>query len=49
MDKFPKTVFSGMAANQLKKMINDLHEQSANNHLQTEVIKESKTIESPNF
>jgi type IV pilus assembly protein PilF len=49
MDKFPKTRFNTLASIQLKKITAQLHEQSASGNFQTEVIKESKTIESPNF
>ena len=49
MDKFPKSRFNTLAGIQLKKISAELHEQSASGNFQTEVIKESKTIESPNF
>lgn len=49
MDKFPKTRFNAMASIQLKKIAAELHGQSETRTFQTEVIKESKTIESPNF
>ena len=49
MDKFPKTRFNTLAGVQIKKITKELHEQSATGNFQTEVIKESKTIESPNF
>ena len=49
MDKFPKTRFNSLASNQLKKISAELREQSGAGSFQTEVIKESKTIESPNF
>jgi type IV pilus assembly protein PilF len=49
IEKFPKTRFNSLANIQLKKISSELREQSANGNFQTEVIKESKTIESPNF
>ncbi|MBC7539454.1 MAG: tetratricopeptide repeat protein [Bacteriovorax sp.] len=49
MEKFSKTRFNALAGIQLKKISAELHEQSASGNFQTEVIKESKTIESPNF
>ncbi|MGZ3787667.1 MAG: tetratricopeptide repeat protein [Bacteriovorax sp.] len=49
MEKFPKTRFYALAGMQLKKMTTDLREQSATRSFQTEIIKESQTIESPNF
>ena len=49
MGKFPQTRFNTLASLQLKKISNDIREQTAKGNLQTEIIKESKTIESPNF
>lgn len=50
IEKFPKTKFVAQANHQLKKLSNQMKEQSANNRtFQTEVIKESQTIDSPNF
>jgi Tfp pilus assembly protein PilF len=50
IEKFPNTKFVTLANQQLKKLSNQIKEQSANNRtFQTEVIKESQTIESPNF
>lgn len=50
MEKFPKTRFVALANQQLKRIASEIHEQAASNrNFQTEVIKESKTIESPNF
>lgn len=49
MDKFPKSQFNALANIQLRKISAQLHEQSTAGNFQTEVIKESKTIESPNF
>jgi Tfp pilus assembly protein PilF len=49
MDKFPKTRFNTLAGIQLKKIALELHKQSMTESFQTEIIKESKTIESPNF
>lgn len=49
IEKFPKTRFNTLANIQLKKIASELQEQSATRSFQTEVIKESKTIESPNF
>jgi type IV pilus assembly protein PilF len=49
MEKFSKTRFNTLAGIQLKKITAEVHEQSATKSFQTEVIKESKTIESPNF
>lgn len=50
IEKFPKTKFVTLANQQLRKLSNDIREQTANSRsFQTEVIKESKTIESPNF
>ncbi len=49
MEKFPKTRFNTLAALQLKKISAEIREQTATKSFQTEVIKESKTIESPNF
>lgn len=47
--KFPESRFSTMASLQLKKITSEIQEGSATRSFQTEVIKESKTIESPNF
>ena len=49
MDKFPKSRFNTLAAIQLKKLSTESHQQAADGDFQTEIIKESKTIESPNF
>ena len=49
IEKFPKTRFYSLANLQLKKISEELREQTATRSFQTEVIKESKTIESPNF
>ncbi|MDO9180871.1 MAG: tetratricopeptide repeat protein [Bacteriovorax sp.] len=49
MTKFPNSRFNTLAGIQLKKISAELREQSANQNFQTEIIKESKTIESPNF
>lgn len=49
MDKFPKTRFNTLASIQLKKISSEVKEQAVSRNYQTEVIKESKTIESPNF
>lgn len=50
MEKFPKTRFVSLASQQLKKISSEIREQAASNkNFQTEVIKESQTIESPNF
>lgn len=49
MEKFPKTRFNALASQQLKKISAEIREQTASRNFQTEVIKESKTIESPNF
>lgn len=49
MEKFPKTRFNSLASIQLKKISAELREQSASGNFQTEIIKESKTVESPNF
>lgn len=49
MEKFPKTRFSTLASVQLKKIGNELKEQAVSTNYQTEIIKESKTIETPNF
>jgi Flp pilus assembly protein TadD len=49
MEKFPKTRFNQLAAVQLKKISSELSEQAVSKNYQTEIIKESKTIESPNF
>jgi Tfp pilus assembly protein PilF len=49
IEKFPKSQFQAMANQQLKKISSELREQTASRTFQTEVIKESKTIESPNF
>lgn len=49
MEKFPKSRFNALASIQLKKVSAELREQTATKTFQTEVIKESKTVESPNF
>ena len=49
IEKFPKTRFNTLSSVQLKKIANESREQASNSNFQTEVIKESKTIESPNF
>lgn len=49
IEKFPKTRFNALASVQLKKISSELREQAVSKNYQTEVIKESKTIESPNF
>ncbi|MFA6238937.1 MAG: tetratricopeptide repeat protein [Bacteriovorax sp.] len=49
IEKFPKTQFNALSSLQLKKISNELKEQAVSKNYQTEVIKESKTIESPNF
>lgn len=50
IEKFPKTKYVTLANQQLKRLSAEIKEQTANNrNFQTEVIKESKTIESPNF
>lgn len=49
IEKFPKTRFNSLASLQLKKISSELKEQNISKHYQTEIIKESKTIESPNF
>lgn len=49
IEKFPKTRFNSLASLQLKKISAELKEQAVSKNYQTEVIKESKTIESPNF
>jgi Tfp pilus assembly protein PilF len=50
VEKFPKTRFVTLANQQLKRISNEIREQAASNKsTQTEIIKESKTIESPNF
>lgn len=49
IDKFPKSRFSTMASIQLKKNTEEMYEQFKIKNFQTEVVKESKTIESPNF
>ncbi len=47
--KFPNNRFSSLATLQLKKISSNLKEQKTVKSYQTEVINESKTIESPNF
>ena len=49
IQKFPKTRFYSLANIQLKKIAEEIKEQTLTKSFQTEVIKESKTIESPNF
>jgi Tfp pilus assembly protein PilF len=49
IEKFPKSQFKTLAGIQLKKITSELREQTASGNFQTEIIKESKTIESPNF
>lgn len=49
MEKFPKTQFYSLSSTQLKKISAEVREQAATRNFQTEIIKESKTIESPNF
>lgn len=49
MEKFPKSRFNTLASQQLKKISAEVREQTATKRFQTEVIKESKTVESPNF
>lgn len=49
MEKFPKTTFNTLSSIQLKKISSELKEQSVSRNYQTEIIKESKTIETPNF
>jgi type IV pilus assembly protein PilF len=49
IEKFPKTRFNSLANLQLKKITAELQEQSNTGNFQTEIIKESKTIDSPNF
>lgn len=50
IEKFPKTRFVTLANQQLRKITEEIHEQAATNrNFKTEIIKESKTIESPNF
>ncbi len=46
--KFPNSRFHSLANQQLKKLSNQMTTEQAVNR-QTEIIKESKTIESPNF
>ncbi len=48
-DKFPSTRFSSMAIAQLRKLENAPQGQSSTRATQTEVIKESQAIETPNF
>jgi Tfp pilus assembly protein PilF len=49
IEKFPKTPFKSLASLQLKKISSEQGEQAVSRNYQTEVIKESKTIQSPNF
>lgn len=49
IEKFPKTRFNSLASLQLKKISSELRSQNISKNYQTEVIKESQTIESPNF
>ena len=49
IQKFPKTRFYTLAIVQMKKISEEVKENTATKNFQTEVIKESKTIESPNF
>lgn len=48
-EKFPKTSFSNMSALQLKKISSQIKQQSLTRNYQTEVITDSKIIETPNF
>jgi Tfp pilus assembly protein PilF len=47
--KFPNNHFSNLATLQIKKISSNLREHATHKSYQTEVINESKTIESPNF
>lgn len=49
IEKFPKSPFNTLAQTQLKKIAQNIHEQALNKTYKTEVVKESQTIESPNF
>lgn len=49
VEKFPETRFNSLATLQLKKISSELKSQNISKNYQTEVIKESQTIESPNF
>ncbi len=49
LDKFPKSKFVSLANVQFKKIAEEIRAQASNQNFQTELIKESKTIESPNF
>ena len=48
-DKFPSTRFSSMAVAQLRKLESMPEGQSSTRASQTEVIKESRAVETPNF
>lgn len=48
-DKFPATRFSSLAQAQLKKLENSGDNQSSTRASQTEIIRESKSVETPNF
>lgn len=48
-EKFPKTSFSNMATLQLKKISSHIKQQTLTKNYQTEVISDSKIIETPNF
>lgn len=49
IEKFPKSKFNSLSNVQLKKITAEIKEQANSKNFQTETIKESKTIESPNF
>ena len=49
IEKFPKSRFNSLASLQLKKISDELRIQSTAEKYRTEVIKDPKTIESPNF
>lgn len=48
-EKFPSTRFSAMATAQLKKLESSEEEHATNRATQTEIIKESQAVETPNF
>ncbi|MBP9681281.1 MAG: tetratricopeptide repeat protein [Bacteriovorax sp.] len=49
IEKFPKTRFHSLANQQLRNITGQQREQASGKIFQTEIIKESKTITSPNF
>ena len=49
IERFPKSRFNSLANQQLRNINGQLREQASGKTFQTEIIKESKTITSPNF